>query len=336
MAGIVLLALAGVGALTLTFVAYTIFNFATFHLTTPSLPLNAYKRAGPDPTYALVTGASAGIGYGIARALVTRGFGVIILGHLKEELEESAAKLRKLNPSLPPTAVRTIVMNAQTATTDELEAAVRSIADLQVTILVNNVGSNPISQETGPIFRTHANYTFYDVDAVIDMNNRFMARLTALMLPLLSRRAAPEQRSLILSVSSAGAAGVPWLVLYGATKGFVNSFSFGLARELEAVPETAHVDCLAIQPGEVRTQGNSVGVWEGEPDAEKFGRLVVERADGAVKRKMRALRPYWVHDLQVILLGFIPESVATDEVTKRLAHKRDMFNGRWEMERKGK
>jgi 17beta-estradiol 17-dehydrogenase / very-long-chain 3-oxoacyl-CoA reductase len=77
--------LSGTGVLTLLYTAFSIFRFLTFHLIKPSHPLQAYKRAGDEPAYALITGSSAGIGLGIAQALVKEGFAVILLGHLADE-----------------------------------------------------------------------------------------------------------------------------------------------------------------------------------------------------------------------------------------------------------
>jgi 17beta-estradiol 17-dehydrogenase / very-long-chain 3-oxoacyl-CoA reductase len=77
--------LAGIGLLTLLYILTSLYHFLTLHLLLPSHPLSSYKRPGSEPTYALITGASAGIGLGIAQALVKRGFGVILLGHLEDE-----------------------------------------------------------------------------------------------------------------------------------------------------------------------------------------------------------------------------------------------------------
>src|SRR5205085_1988614 len=109
------------------------------------------------------------------------------------------------------------------------------------------------------------------------MNARFMARLTALMLPILSRKPRLKERSLILNTSAGGMVGLPWLVMYGATKAFNWSFSCGLARELEAHLETNHIDCLAIIPGDVRSQGNCEGVPDNEPRWDHFGQCIVDK-----------------------------------------------------------
>ena len=319
--------LTGIGALTLLYNAYSIIRFLTFHLITPSRPLQSYKRAGPEPTYALITGSSAGIGFGVAQALVKEGFAVILLGHLPDELAEAKASLQKLRPDA---VVRILVMDARTATAEEMAAAVQSIADLQVSILLNNVGGNPVKL---PAFRVMATYSCEDVDAVINQNARFMARLTALMLPILSRKPGPKERSLVLNTSSGAMVGMPWLIMYGATKAFNWGFSCGLSRELEANLATKHIDCLAILPGEVLSQGNCEGVPKSEPKWDYFGQCIVNKVDNAISRGHRDLSPYILHDLQNKILPMLPEGMKTKGINDVMVRKRDAFNTAYEKSR---
>lgn len=315
------LALAVVGGSTLLYAAYIAFDFLALHFLKPSRPLNSYKRKGSNPAYALITGASAGIGLGVAQELVRQGFGVVLHGHLADELAQAKESLERATPGA---AVRLLVMDARTATPTEMAAAVKSLDGLHVSILMNNVGGCPIEL---PPLREVATYSPADIDAVIDMNARFMARLTALMLPVLSRKpASPGERSLILNSSSAGLCGVPWLTMYGATKAFNLAFSLGLARELEASPASSHVDCLAIVPGDVLSQGNSKGVARGAPRWDYYGRCIVQTVDGAVRRKMRDVSPYWVHDIENRILPWLDETTRTTEITKVIAKKK----GAWD------
>lgn len=319
--------LTSIGSLALLYTAYSITRFLTFHLLTPSHPLQTYKRASPEPTYALITGSSAGIGLGVAQALVKQGFAIVLLGHLPEELAVAKTTLQKLRQDA---VVKIVVLDCRTSTPEEIHAAVKSIEDLQISILVNNVGGNPI---TLPAFRTLSTYTIEDVDAVINMNARFMARFTALMLPILSRKPGPNERSLILNMSSAGKVGLPWIVMYGATKAFNWAFSHGLARELKASEETKHVDCLAIVPGDVRTQGNSEGVSESEPRWDEFGELIVRKVDNTITRGEMEMIPFAMHDIKNRILWGLPESVKTKALTEYLGMKRDAFNAVYQKER---
>lgn len=344
-------ALALIGIVVLLYIAERILDFVFFHWATPAKPLQGYRRRGPKPTYALVTGASAGIGFAVAKALVTLGFGVIILGHKPDELAQAAAELRDALV-LPPDAaddanadadkvvprdayVQTIVMDAVTATPEEMEAQLRAtIVDkgLRVSILVNNVGGMVVAY---PPFRELGTYAPDDIDNTINLSARFMARLTALMMPVLTHRGAgsdqgmsfgTHRRSLILNVSSMGMTGTPLLVMYAATKAFNWGFSRALAREVEMQAETAHIDVLAVVPGDVKTQGNCAGYSSAACEAEVFGRCVVAKADGAVWRGWREYRPYWKHHLHDILLGLAPEKRVTQEICDMMRLKAATLN----------
>lgn len=313
--------LAAIGAGTLFIAANSAVQFVTLHMLPPKQPLTRYKRPGPEPAYALITGASAGIGFGLAKELVKQGFGVIILGHLADELQ--VAK-RAIEDATPGAHVRIIVLDAIKATPTELEAIVYSIKDLCVTMLINNVGGSAVAH---PPFRGLGTYSAADVDVVINQNNRFMARLTALMIPvLLKTSSTKDQRTLILNLSSQGMAGVPFIVMYGATKAFNHGFSVGLARELAASPETSSVDCLAIIPGDVLSQGNSKGVTEAAPKADYFATRIVYTVDTAIRQGLRAVSPYWRHDLEWKLMGWIGEDVISKEVVKVINMKKEAWN----------
>lgn len=319
--------LASIGAIHVVYFTVYIIRFLTLHFKKPSHPLHSYKRVGPGPAYALITGSSAGIGLGVAHALVKEGFAVILLGHLRDELSDAKNALKKLQPG---SVVQTIVLNAETASPKEIDSAVQSIAKFQVSILVNNVGGNPVKL---PAFRILSSYSHEDVDAVISMNARFMARLTASMLPILSRKPTEGERSLIINLSSAAMVGVPWLVMYGATKAFNWSFSCGLARELRAQPELNHIDCLAIIPNEVRSQGNCEGVSSSEPDWEYFGQCIVNRVDAAISRGQRELKPFWLHDIQIGILNALPEGLRSSSLIEAIGRKKEAFNSAYEKSR---
>ncbi|KAK3903535.1 NAD(P)-binding protein [Staphylotrichum tortipilum] len=326
----VILALAGVGAIVVLRSLHAVSQFLAFHLLTPAEPLKKYKRANATAC-ALITGASAGIGLGIAQELVRQGFGVVLLGHLPDELEAAAASLRVLVGSAPPPdLVRTVCLDARTSTPEEMRSAVDALAtpSYPITILVNNVGGNPVSP---PAFRTHATYAAGDVDAVINQNARFMARLTALLLPRLigedPKARGGGGRSLVLTLSSAAHVGTPWLVMYGATKAFNRAFGAGLARELAADAATSHVDSLVVVPGEVVSQGNCRDVPAGSPRWDEFGKAVVRKVDGAVGRGWREMAAWWRHGVEGWLLKVVGEGVRTKGVTEQLGRKKRAWDG---------
>ncbi|KAF5007577.1 hypothetical protein FDECE_6108 [Fusarium decemcellulare] len=307
--------LAVVGGAVVLYAAYSIFDFVSLHFIKPSRPLQSYLRAGPDPTYALITGASAGIGFGVAQELVKHGFGVILLGHLEDELHEAKKSIEK---DTPGASVRIVVMDAVKATAEDITGLVKSLEHLNITILDNNIGGNPIA----PVMREFATYSTAEVDIVIEMNARFMARLTALMMPILSRKPEePGKRSLILNMSSGGSMGLPWVAMYSATKAFNLGLSRSLAREFDCSPGS-HIDSLAIIPGDVRSHGNSEGVLANAPTWDQYGRHIVSTVDGAIRRKKRELVPFWRHDLEQKILLWLSEDMRTKEIGKVVAYKK--------------
>lgn len=121
--------------------------------------------------------------------------------------------------------------------------------------------------------------------------------------------------------------------MYSSTKAFNSAFSIGLSRELEIKKETRHIDVLAIEAGDVRSQGNIAWLTEGAPDSESYGRYIVERTDGAVKRRLREMTPYWRHHLNFMILSIIPERVVSLSIRDIMLMKRDAMN--LEMKPKG-
>ncbi|MGI5506737.1 SDR family oxidoreductase [Lentzea sp. CA-135723] len=88
---------------------------------------------------ALVTGASRGIGLGIAHELLTRGASVTITGRKADQLEEAAAKLRS------DTGGRVLAVVGNAGDEDaRAEAVARTVEEFgSLDVLVNNTGINP-------------------------------------------------------------------------------------------------------------------------------------------------------------------------------------------------
>lgn len=310
------------------YVIRRLIDFVSFHFIIPPEQLRDYRRPGPKPTYALITGANGGIGYGIALALLKQGFGVILLGRNAAKLDAAALQLRDTVKLADQALVKTIVLDPQTASSAEMDDKIcKTILGqgLRVTILVNNVGTAPIAY---PPYRELATYSTTDIDDTININTRFMAHLTNRMLPVLIQEEgrASGHRSLILNLTSGAKVGVPLQIMYSSTKAFNSAFSIGLSRELEIKKETRHIDVLAIEAGDVRSQGNIAGLTEGAPDSENYGRYIVERTDGAVRRGLREMTPYWRHHLNFMMLSIIPERVVSLSIRDIMLMKRDAMN----------
>jgi short-subunit dehydrogenase len=141
---------------------------------------------------------------------------------------------------------------------DDVAQQVRGIIGTQgqgqvqgrLSVLVNNVGG-----ETRPSV-TLGTLKYADIDATIDKNARFMAQITRVLLPLLSEGNGQGRSGLVLNVSSISQYGMPYICVYSATKGFVDSFTKALEAECSA--EGCGVDVMGLRIGEVKTAGYDV------------------------------------------------------------------------------
>lgn len=180
---------------------------------------------------ALVTGASRGIGRELARLLAAEGCNLVLVGRDGASLAQLARELGENHPIM--------------ARVDEVDLSVPGNAEklwariaatpIEVDILVNNAGSGLYGNvhEQDP----HA------LDAMLQVNVVALAALTRLALPaMLTRR-----RGHILNVGSLVGfmPGGPRMAAYYASKAFVNSFSRGLAAELEG----SGITVTALSPG---------------------------------------------------------------------------------------
>ncbi|MCJ1316434.1 hypothetical protein MMC15_001755 [Xylographa vitiligo] len=290
------------GLLTAIYLLNRIARFLYTYLRRSSL--HTYKH-GP-PSWALITGASDGLGLGFAQTLCTQGFHVILLGHKRHELEAAQTALQRESPSAQ---VRILVVDAITDDAAALEDAAATVRHLHVTILINNVGGLPVMASS---FKPLTAYSPCDIDGTIYLNNRFMARLTRLLLPALCRNGP----ALIVNLSSGGRVGLPYQVMYAASKGFVSSFSAGLAREMKTLG--LPVEVLAITPGNVRTGSHKPPLAWGTPDARTFA----EAALGCVGCGRLVVAGYWRHAMQVFILEAMPEGLRQRVLSKEMTLKK--------------
>ncbi|OTA98057.1 hypothetical protein M426DRAFT_326289 [Hypoxylon sp. CI-4A] len=303
-----------VGAAFLTYSAYKLLDQASFYLLPPA-SLARYRRqgkggGGASSCWALITGASAGIGLGTAQELAARGFSVVLLGHLRAELEAAATQIKAESRNVD---VRTVVLDAITASPRDVEAALESLSSLPIAVLVNNVGGIPIAQ---PTIRSLPEYTAADLDNTINLNARFMAHVSRIMLP----RLAENGPALVLNLSSAARMGMPGVAPYSACKGFIISLTAAMAREMAAAGK--QVDCLAIIPGDVQSQSNNIAMAPGSPDSRQFAKAMLDRAPRAVSRGWLECKPWFAHALALGLLETLPGSIVLPLLTAEFDKKK--------------
>ncbi|NUP08073.1 MAG: SDR family oxidoreductase [Polyangiaceae bacterium] len=186
-------------------------------------------------TYAVVTGASAGLGREFAKLLAADGFGLVLVARRRDELETLARELTASH-GVEVVVLPSDLTDPTTPTTIVSEIERRG---LEVEILVNNAG-----------FGSNGNYWELDTQkelGMIQVNITALAHLTRLLLPGMVAKG----RGRILNIgSTAGFQPGPFMATYYASKAFVNSFTEALAFELRGTGVTATLSC----PGATATE----------------------------------------------------------------------------------
>jgi len=170
--------------------------------------------------WALVTGASAGIGEAFARELASRGSNLVITARRRERLDALAATLSRQHP------IRVEVLVADLADPGAPAGLCAEIDGLGIAIdtLINNAGYGVTGRFTKPDWRTHADFLQVMVTAPCELAYRLLPGMQA-------RRAGRILNIASLAGLVPGSAGH---TLYAASKAFLIKFSQSLAQENSA------------------------------------------------------------------------------------------------------
>lgn len=258
--------------------------------------------------YALITGASSGIGAAIAREYAARGRPLILTARRADRLEALAQELRA---RVPVTVIAADL--ADPSTPEQLFKECRR-QDLFVEILVNNAGYGVPGRFTSAGWRTHADFLQVMVTAVAELTHRFLPAMQA------------AGRGQILNVASVAGL-VPGSIghtLYGPVKSWLIKFSESLALEGEA----HGVRACALCPGFTYSEFHDVTgtreqvsqmpayMWLKAPDVARAGVDAVERGEpicvpGAAYRIIR------------LMVKLLPDAWARRLVARRSKDFRD-------------
>ncbi len=180
---------------------------------------------------AVVTGASAGIGYELARLCAENGHDLVIAAD-QPKIEDAAADFRKLG-------ARVDAVQADLATLEGVNRLVAAIKDRPVDALLANAGHG--------LGHAFLDQDFADVRHVIDTN----VTGTIYLIQTVGRPMRERGQGRILIVGSiAGFMPGSFQAVYNGTKAFIDSFSHALRNELKDTGVT--VTCL--MPGATDTE----------------------------------------------------------------------------------
>lgn len=183
--------------------------------------------------WALITGASSGLGAEFAKLFAAEGHSLILVARRKSALEEQAAAIRAQH------SVKVEIVDMDLGVPGAGSVLFEKLREFDVEFLVNNAGFGNSGE-----FR---NLPLENELKMIDLNIRTLVELTRLFLPQMLEKG----RGRILNVgSTAGFQPGPYMTTYYASKAFVNSFSEALHEELKGTGVT----CTVLAPGATKTE----------------------------------------------------------------------------------
>lgn len=193
-----------------------------------------------QPAWALVTGASDGIGKAFAHSLAEAGFNVVIHGRNPSKL---AVVLAELESTYPLRSFRTLLADATECHPDAFEDIVQFLSDIHLTVLVNNAGGvsrRPASTDYRPL----DSYTHAELVESVNLNALFPTLLTRALTPAL----AANGPALIIFVGSVADLGLPLVAPYGSSKSFLRTLADSMALEMKMTGRDIEALHLRIGP----------------------------------------------------------------------------------------
>lgn len=192
--------------------------------------------------YALITGASSGIGEAFARRLAAEGYSLLLVARRQTRLEELAGELRQQH------GVTAEVLTADLSQAEDVARVERRIANLDLTILVNNAGFG----SNKPLAESNLD----DQVAMLNLHVLATMRLCRAALPGMIARG----RGAIVNVSSISAFfPSPGDINYPASKAYMNVFSQALQAEVAA----QGIRVQALCPGFTHTEFHDTTIMTG-------------------------------------------------------------------------
>lgn len=231
--------------------------------------------------YALITGASSGIGREIAYILAKEKYDIILVARRKHLLIDIQQDLSMLGVNVILEVMDLIII-------ENTHILFEHIKDLDVKLFVNNAGFGNLGLFSNTDLNTDLN--------ILDLNIKAVHLLTKLYVKQF-------QSGLIVNISSmAGLLPTPLHATYSASKSYVYYLSRAVNYELKR--EKRDVKLLTVIPGPVKTEFNSVANAKNSKgmDAARCAKIIWN----GIKHKRALIIPGFKMKLLFVIIRFIP------------------------------
>ncbi|KAF2836025.1 NAD(P)-binding protein [Patellaria atrata CBS 101060] len=273
--------LAAVGAL---YILKQSWSFLYVLLSLFVLPGKSLSRFGPKGSWAVVTGASDGIGKEFALQLARKGFNIVLISRTQSKLEALAQEIESKNGSVK---TKILAMDFTENKDSDYARIQQLVEDLDVSILINNVGQShsiPV-----PFLET----PHKEMTDIITINCLGTLRVTQTIAPKLVKR----RKGLILTMASmGGATPTPLLATYSGSKAFLQFWSTAFASELKGSGVTVQlVQSYLVTSAMSKIRKTSVLIPAPRPFVQST--LAKIGLPGGAVGVPDTLTPYWSHGL---------------------------------------
>ncbi len=214
--------------------------------------------------WALVTGASAGIGVALARRLAAGGTHLVLTARRRDRLDEFAAELSAKHQIRSEVIVADL---AEPGAPEKIYAETRQ-KGIEIDLLINNAG-----------FGQYGELITVETQRLLDMVQVNCVAVVHLTRLYLADMVAQGRGDVLIVASTASFQAVPYISTYAATKAFDLFFAEGLAEEMK--PHGIRV--CALCPGSTESEFHAVA------GQEKFTMKHQETAEKVARTGLQAL-----------------------------------------------
>jgi len=253
-----------------------------------------------DPPFAIITGASRGIGAEYARVLANQGYDLLLVARDEERLTQLSHEL-ETNQSIH--AHVCVLDLAQPQSAHQLFVVARNYRPTP-DLLINNAGFG--------LYGEFVSHSLPRIQEMLQLHIQTVVESTRLFLPGMIERGSGA----IINVSSiAGMLPMPYLAEYAATKAFLNSFSEALAEEVQSTG----VHIQACCPGQTETDFHaSAGFQPSSPISMQTASQVVRVSLAALQKNQTVVTIGWQGTLWSLLTNWVPKKFLMKEIIRKI------------------
>lgn len=258
-------------------------------------------------SYALITGASKGIGREIAFELARRKYDLILVARSEDILSELSKSISSAY------GIKCVYVGADLSTEDGIDKVVSFVNSQksELSILVNNAGYG--------LWGRFDDMDFNTLTSLLHINILLPVNLTFKLLPELKK----SKQAYILNIASTTAyQAVPKLAIYSACKTFMIQFSRAIKYELRST----NVSVTCVSPGTTDTNFMNAAGMHSEAIRKKADKVKMKAStvakiavDGMFRKKTEVI-PGWLNKISVALIPLLPKAL-TEKIAAGIYEK---------------